>query len=102
MVERILDGDEPEGMSFRRLPKGVPVAWSDQTILQRRPASVWNAGRGKRHDHSIQNMPIARLLMPITLRLAGSRCCVFPSVCLRKIRRIHDSRFFRFSGEISA
>ena len=30
IVERILNGDEPEGISLRRLQKGVPVAWSDQ------------------------------------------------------------------------
>lgn len=30
IVERILDGDEPEGISLRRLQKGVPVAWAEQ------------------------------------------------------------------------
>ncbi len=30
IVERILDGDEPEGISLRRLQKGVPVAWTEQ------------------------------------------------------------------------
>ena len=30
VVERILEGDEPEGISLRRLQKGVPVAWTEQ------------------------------------------------------------------------
>ncbi|MDC0274517.1 hypothetical protein OAK91_07285, partial [Planctomycetaceae bacterium] len=30
IVERILNGDEPEGISLRRLQKGVPVAWTEQ------------------------------------------------------------------------
>ncbi len=30
IVERILDGDEPEGVSLRRLQKDLPLAWSDQ------------------------------------------------------------------------
>ena len=31
IVERILNGHEPDGISLRRLQKGVPLAWSDQT-----------------------------------------------------------------------
>jgi len=30
IVERILNGDEPQGISLRRLQKGVPVAWAKQ------------------------------------------------------------------------
>ena len=30
IVERILNGDEPEGISLRRLQKGVPMAWTEQ------------------------------------------------------------------------
>lgn len=30
IAERILDGGEPEGISLRRLQKGVPMAWTDQ------------------------------------------------------------------------
>ncbi len=30
IVERILDGDEPEGISLRRLQKDLPLVWSDQ------------------------------------------------------------------------
>ncbi len=31
IVERVLDGDEPEGISLRRLQKGVPAVWAEQT-----------------------------------------------------------------------
>ena len=31
IVERILEGDEPEGISLRRLQKGVPTVWAEQT-----------------------------------------------------------------------
>jgi hypothetical protein len=30
VIERILNGDDPEGISLRRLQKDLPVAWSDQ------------------------------------------------------------------------
>lgn len=30
VIARILNGDEPEGISLRRLQKGVPVAWTEQ------------------------------------------------------------------------
>jgi hypothetical protein len=35
IVERILDGDEPAGISLRRLQKGVPVVWAEQTWGER-------------------------------------------------------------------
>lgn len=31
IVERILNGDEPEGISLRQLWKNIPVIWSEQT-----------------------------------------------------------------------
>jgi hypothetical protein len=31
IVEWILEGDEPEGISLRRLQKGVPAVWAEQT-----------------------------------------------------------------------
>ena len=31
IVERILNGDEPDGISLRRLQKGVPAVWAEQT-----------------------------------------------------------------------
>ena len=31
IVERILDGNEPEAISLRRLRKGVPAVWAEQT-----------------------------------------------------------------------
>lgn len=30
IVERILSGDEPEGISLRRLQKGLPFVWTEQ------------------------------------------------------------------------
>lgn len=31
IVQRILDGDEPEGISLRRLQKDLPIEWMEQT-----------------------------------------------------------------------
>jgi hypothetical protein len=30
IVERIVTGDEPQGISLRRLRRGVPVVWKEQ------------------------------------------------------------------------
>ena len=49
IVERILDGDEPEGVSLRRLQKDLPLAWSDQGSVARvrpegSPAPIFKNG----------------------------------------------------------
>jgi hypothetical protein len=33
IVEQILEGKEPEGMSLRQLRKGIPLLWSEQGVL---------------------------------------------------------------------